>query len=89
MAGRNEFDGVRCNEIDRRKYQDVGRRGTDQPVTESHDAELARLRGENAKLRREIELRHCPDCGDPYDLLACSARHFRIQQADLGRKAKP
>jgi hypothetical protein len=33
--------------------------------------------------RRQMELAHCPDCGEPYDLEPCNARHARIQQDRL------
>jgi hypothetical protein len=33
--------------------------------------------------RREMELTHCADCGEPYDLEPCNARHARIQQDRL------
>jgi hypothetical protein len=29
---------------------------------------------------RAMELDHCLDCGEPYDLLPCNARHARIQE---------
>lgn len=52
----NEFDGVRCNSIERRKFQDAGRRGTDQPAGgESQASELARLRNQNQALREELD----------------------------------
>lgn len=35
------------------------------------------------QLRQEMELTHCPDCRAPYQLLACNARHLRIQQDRL------
>ena len=31
-------------------------------------------------LRREMELTHCPYCREPYDLEACNAHHYRIQE---------
>ena len=34
-------------------------------------------------LQREMELSHCADCGEPYDLEPCNARHARIQQDRL------
>jgi hypothetical protein len=34
-------------------------------------------------LSREMELTHCPNCGEPYDLEPCNARHARIQQDRL------
>jgi hypothetical protein len=35
------------------------------------------------KLRVNMELTHCPACGEPYDLLPCNARHERIAQDRL------
>ena len=34
-------------------------------------------------LRHAMELEHCLDCGEPYDLLPCNARHARIQEDRL------
>ncbi len=38
---------------------------------------------ELAILNRQMELTHCADCGEPYDLEPCNARHARIQQDRL------
>jgi hypothetical protein len=42
------------------------------------------------ELRRRMELTHCVDCGEPYDLLPCNRRHAnkqesRIQSRNLGQ----
>ena len=38
-------------------------------------------------LRHQMDLTHCPDCREPYDLEPCNARHARIQQDRL--RVKP
>jgi hypothetical protein len=47
----------------------------------------AKKERELAAIRRQMELSHCPACGQPYDLEPCNAHHARIQQDRLRVKS--
>jgi hypothetical protein len=53
------------------------------PDCEAHRRAINLGRDATNALRREMDLTHCPNCGEPYDLEPCNARHARIQQDRL------